>query len=55
MKRGLSMGYGTNNQLQMREKVVNMIAIHCREYHHYGEFHYILGWHRAMKSWKCWA
>lgn len=44
------MGYGTYNQLQMREKVVNVVALQCREYHHYGEVLYLLGWHCVIKS-----
>ena len=31
------MGYGTYDQLQMRETVVNVVALQCREYHHHGE------------------
>lgn len=44
------MGYGIYNQLQMRETVVNVVALQCREYHHYGEVLYLLGWHYVIKS-----
>lgn len=42
------MGYETYNQLQMRETVVNVVALQCREYHHYGEVLYLLGWHYVI-------
>lgn len=44
------MRYGTYDQLQMRETVVNVVALQCREYHHYGEVLYLLGWHCVIKS-----